>query len=157
MNLDLQFKYRGARAMILLHERHMQEFLATWREFRAAGAALPQTDDPDYASALAVLRHILRAGRGYMTWICDKLQLPDPQIDAVPEDDRIEAEADAYLKHLLLRWRTPLVEVPPERFEDRTYTSRWGMEYCIDAMLEHAVMHPIRHTFQLREILSRRP
>jgi hypothetical protein len=27
--------------------------------------------------------------------------------------------------------------------------------YTIDAMLEHAVMHPIRHTFQLEELVQR--
>jgi hypothetical protein len=28
---------------------------------------------------------------------------------------------------------------------------------CIDAMLEHAVMHPIRHAFQLEELMRRQP
>jgi hypothetical protein len=35
------------------------------------------------------------------------------------------------------------------------FPSRWNVHYCIDAMLEHAVMHPIRHTFQLQELLAK--
>ena len=50
--------------------------------------------------------------------------------------------------------RTPLVEVPEDRFGEG-FEARWGGIYLIDAMMEHAVMHPIRHTFQLRELMSR--
>ena len=66
-----------------------------------------------------------------------------------------EKEADEYLVHLLEKWRTPLAEVPIDKFEHGTYTSRWGTDYCIDAMLEHAVMHPIRHEFQLKTLMGK--
>jgi hypothetical protein len=38
---------------------------------------------------------------------------------------------------------------------NHTYTSRWGQEYTIGAMLEHAVMHPMRHAFHLDELMER--
>ena len=34
------------------------------------------------------------------------------------------------------------------------YPSQWKTRYCIDSMLEHAVMHPVRHAFQLDELLK---
>ena len=46
------------------------------------------------------------------------------------------------------------MNVEPELFEDKVYTSNWGVNYCIDAMLEHAVMHPIRHEFQLKNLIA---
>ena len=141
--------------MVLLHERHMREFLAVWRQFRESGVALPKTEDRDYQSPARLLRHVLGAAYGYMSWMCDKLNLPDPQIRKPPEEAVIEAEADAYLAHLLERWRLPLAEVPEDSF-GRVYESRWGVLYCIDSMLEHAVMHPIRHTFQLSELMQAR-
>ena len=55
---------------------------------------------------------------------------------------------------LLEKWRTPLCNVEPKLFEDKNYKSNWGVEYCIDAMLEHAVMHPIRHEFQLKNLIN---
>ena len=90
-----------------------------------------------------------------MTWMCEKLDLPNPEIKPVPKPEVIEKEADEYLVHLLEKWHTPLAEVPIDKFEHGTYTSRWGTDYCIDAMLEHAVMHPIRHEFQLMTLMGK--
>jgi hypothetical protein len=55
------------------------------------------------------------------------------------------------LEHVLERWRAPLID---DVLETPEYPSRWKPRYCIDSMLEHAVMHPIRHTFQLNELLK---
>ena len=152
---DLQtYTWRGARAMVLLHERHMREFLVTWREFAASGIALPATEDPAYVSPQALLWHVLRAARGYMTWMCEKLGLPDPQIEEVPPVEEIEQRAAAYLEHVLERWRIPLAGLAEARSEEE-FKSRWGSTYHIDGMLEHAVMHPIRHGFQLQELLKK--
>lgn len=148
------YAYRGARALVLLHDAHLRAFLATWKRAKEAGVVLAAAEDPAYASMAALLRHVLGAARGYMTWCCEVLELPDPEIGAPPEEDGIAAEADAYLVHLLERWDGPLCSVPPERFEDRAHASRWGTPYCVDAMLEHAVMHPIRHAFQLERLMT---
>ena len=148
-----EYSYGGARALIALHARHMHSFLETWRKAKTAGVVLPQTSDPSYKSMESLLRHTLKAPRGYMIWICQKLELPDPGIDPLPELEYIEGSADAFLTHLLDRWELPLREIPEERFFDRTYPSNWDTEYCIEAMLEHAVMHPIRHEFQLVKLI----
>lgn len=148
------YRYRGARAMVLLHEHHLREFVETWREFNASGKPLPETFDSSYTSNAHLLEHILEAARDYMVWMCSKLGLPDPQIRPTPPPASIEVEADEFLAHLLEKWRTPLVDLPEEVFAAQTYASSWNVHYCIDSMLEHAVMHPIRHTFQLRELLA---
>jgi uncharacterized damage-inducible protein DinB len=149
------FKYNGARSMVIMHELHLKSFLNTWKEAKMINLPLPKTDNPDYKSLETLLFHVFRAARGYMTWMCEKLNLPDPEIKPIPKPDVIEKEADEYIAHLLEKWRTPLAEVPIDKFEHGTYTSRWGTDYCIDAMLEHAVMHPIRHEFQLKNIMEK--
>lgn len=148
------YKYRGARAMILLQEEHLRRFLETWKTAKASGIPLPVGDDPDYASYDVLLRHVLRASRGYLVWMCQQLKLPDPGVETVPEADIIETAYPDYLVHLLERWRHPLKDVPEEHFHKPEYASRWNVLYCVDAMLEHAVMHPIRHRFQLEELLE---
>jgi uncharacterized damage-inducible protein DinB len=148
-----KFKYNGARAMVILHEKHLRSCVDTWREAKKLHIKLPETEDKDYESLETLLKHILRAARGYMTWMCSKLNLPDPGIDQAPEPDLIESKTDDYLDQLLEKWKHPLAEIPEEKFHTPTYTSNWGVEYCIDAMLEHAVMHPIRHEFQLRNLI----
>jgi hypothetical protein len=150
-------RFNGARSMIILHDQHLRSFVDTWKRALAASIQLPETADPSYASMQSLLRHVLRAARGYMVWMCEMLELPDPSIEPTPDDADIEAAADAYLEHLADRWSVPLVDVAESRFEDREYASRWGTNYCIDAMMEHAVMHPLRHEYQLRVLLQRTP
>jgi hypothetical protein len=91
-----------------------------------------------------------------MMWMCEKLCLPDPGIHVVPELERIDSDANEYLTHLFEKWRVPLVDIDEEKFYAPTFLSNWGVAYCIDAMLEHAVMHPIRHEFQLTHLMSNR-
>ena len=149
-----KYHYNGARSLVLLHEKHLTSCLNTWSEAKISGLILPKTDDENYESLNTLLRHILRAARNYMIWICKKLDLPDPQIEKEPEPDLIEMKAEEYVSHLIEKWRLPLSEIPEEKFHSPTYTSNWGVEYCIDAMLEHAVMHPIRHEYQLKVLLA---
>jgi len=152
----LEHQYKGAQALLQLHERYLRSFLHTWRQANAAGVILPQTDVQNYVSMTTLLYHVLRCARNYMVWICEQLELPHPDIDPTPEPDVITVQAEQYLKHVLDKWRLPLVNVPEDRFYDRAYKSRWDVEYCIDAMLEHAVMHPIRHEFQLANLMNKK-
>jgi hypothetical protein len=155
MPAQITYRSRAVRALVLLHDEHLQRFLATWKRARAASVVLPVTADPDYASLETLLRHVLGAARGYMTWMCEVLGLPDPQIRVAPDPAVLAAEADTYMEHVLDSWRAPLQHVSDDELERPEYLSRWQTRYCIDAMLEHAVMHPIRHTFQLEELMRR--
>ncbi len=148
------YRYRGARAVVLMHEVELRRALTVWRQAKAAGVTLPQTEDPDYASLESLLVHILRAARGYMVWMCRQLELPDPEIRPVPDASVVEGEASGYLEHVLERWRLPLAEVPEARFEPEVYPSNWGTPYAVEAMLEHALAHPMRHAFQLSELIE---
>jgi hypothetical protein len=154
MSSNLQYRSRAVRAMVLLHEEHLRRFVHTWRLALASSVSLPPTDDPAYASLGALGRHVLSAAGGYMIWMCEVLALPDPGIRSAPDAAAIVHDADDYMEHVLERWRAPLREVSNERLETPEYPSRWQTRYCIDSMLEHAVMHPIRHAFQLDELLK---
>ncbi len=148
------YRYRGARALVLLHERAFRAYLATWRRALAAGVALPVTNDPNYVSLQALFVHGLRAARNYMIFLCEKLGLPDPGIDAAPEPGSVEKEAERYVEHLLARWRLPLADVEEARFTV-THKTRWGEDMSLEAFLEHAVVHPQRHGFQLEELMEK--
>ena len=149
-----EYKYNGARSLVLLHEKHLVSCLHTWHIAKKISLILPKTEDEDYESLDTLLRHILRAARNYMIWICKKMNLSDPEIEKEPEPEFIEMKADEYVSHLIEKWSLPLSEIPEDKFHSPTYTSNWGVEYCIDAMLEHAVMHPIRHEFQLKNLFE---
>jgi len=146
------FKYRGAGVLVNLHEREMRRFLESWRSAKASGASLPTVDDPDYACYEALLRHVLRWSRGYLRWVCGQLGLPDPGIRPIPDTVTIEAEAASCLEEILEAWRNPLKDIDKSMFRPE-YVSPWGVRYCVEAMLEHAVMHPVRHRYQLEELI----
>ena len=152
---EIIYKYAGAKALVKLHEIHLNSFYETWKEAKRLDIKLPVSDDPYYVSLNRLLYHVLRSARGYMIWMCDKLGLEDPQIKETPAAEMIEEKAVEQMTHLFERWKLPLPNVEPELFEDKVYKSNWGVEYCIDAMLEHAVMHPIRHEFQLKNLMNK--
>jgi hypothetical protein len=83
--------------MIILQEQHLKSFLETWRKAKEKNIRLPETDDKDYESLETLLVHVLRASRGYINWICEKLNLPNPQIEPTPKSDVIEQKANGYL------------------------------------------------------------
>ncbi len=150
------YRYRGARALVLLHEQAIRELLSTWHRAKAVGLRLPETTDPDYASLETLLRHVLRSARGYLTWLCEKLGLPDPGVEPAPDPPDVEREAARWVEHLLARWRLPLVGIEESRFNEVS-TTRWGVDMCLESMLEHAVLHPLRHRFQLEELMEKLP
>jgi uncharacterized damage-inducible protein DinB len=147
------YRYRGARALVLLHEQALRGLLPVWQRAKTAHVQLPSTTDPHYASLETLLQHTLRSAGGYMTWLCEKLGLPDPGIQPPPEPSDVQREAARYVEHLLERWRLPLAEVEEARFA-AIHKSRWGEDMSLEGMLEHAAMHPVRHRFQLEELME---
>jgi uncharacterized damage-inducible protein DinB len=148
------YRHRGVRALVLLHEKELRALLPIWRKAKAAKVQLPSTTNPAYASLETVLRHALQAARSFMTWMCEKLELPDPGIDEAPEASRTEAEAERYVERLLERWRLPLAGLD-EKGASASFKTQRGEDRTIMGMLEHAVAHPMRHRFQLEELMER--
>ena len=149
-----EFRYRGARALMILQEKELRLFVDTWKKAKEVGVTLPPTKNPDYESFDQILHHVVFRARDIMLWICKSLELPEPPFDPVPGAAELEHRVDGYLDRLLLQMRTPLTGVPGRDFYFKTYTSAWRTDYCLDAMLEHLVIHPMRHRFQLEELMQ---
>jgi hypothetical protein len=133
----------------------MKSFLKTWKKAKEDKIKLPETDDLSYQSLETLLYHILKASRGYMVWICEKLYLAHPDIDPPPSKSDIQNKAGEYLNHLFEKWRLPLVNVSENSFRGTSYKTNWGDDFCIESMLEHAVLHPLRHEFQLKNMIKK--
>lgn len=148
------YEYRGARSLVLLHEKTLRGFIAAWKEAKTLEIKLPETKDPAYRSLAALLSHILKCASRYLKWCCRSLNLPDPETPDVPSFEDIEERLDPFLRDLLGRWRSAFKEIPEEKFYKPEHLSWWNVQYCVDAMLEHAVVHPMRHELQLRELIA---
>lgn len=151
-NSDLNhFPSRAVRALVLLHERHLIAAIATWREASERGLVLPPTQEAAYANLDTLLAHILEAASEDFLWICDKLEIARPPLPPLPSTN---AGLDPFLSALFNAWRTVLASLDDDRLYGKEYSSPWGATFSVHAMLEHLVMHAIRHEFQLREWLS---
>ncbi len=141
----------GLRAIVLLHEKEMRRFMQAWRRAHDARFVPPESTDQDTARLENLLFHVLRAGGYYLEEVCRMLDLPDPGLPEPPTLERILDVGPTYFEELLTGWHTPLRDVTQRQADLVTGEVSWGVTYCVDALLEHAVMHPMRHTLQLDE------
>jgi hypothetical protein len=153
----MAFKSRGVRALVMLQMAEMDRLFVVWKKAKRAGVKLPATRDPAYQSLELLMRHALRACRGYLTWLCEVLGRPDPGVPDPPEPQDVAAKGGAYLKVLDRAWRAKMAWMPNNVLDsNKVHTSRWGAPMTVEAMLEHAVAHPMRHRLQLEELIEKR-
>lgn len=153
----MAFKSRGVRALVQLQMKEMDQLFVVWKKAKRAGVKLPKTSDPAYQSIDLLMRHPLRSCRGYLTWLCEVLGRPDPKVPDAPEAEKVSARGAAYLKVLAKAWEKNMSWMPGEVLDSPdVHTSRWGAPMTVEAMFEHAVTHPMRHRFQLEELLAKK-
>jgi len=148
------FKSNAVRSCVELHEVELRRFLDTWTAFRASGTGLPPTDDPSYRSVDHVAGHVLGSARGYLTWIGECVGRPVTDLDPETDPVRIAARGGAFLEEVVAGWRRHLAGLEDHELAPATYKSRWGEDYNVEQMLEHAVVHPMRHRIQLERLMA---
>jgi uncharacterized damage-inducible protein DinB len=147
------FKSNAVRSCVELHEVEMNRFFDTWQAFCASGIQLPETRDPNYASPTHLGGHVLRAARNYLTWIGECVKRPVGDVDLDNEQVSVAAKGRAFLDEVLAAWRRHLALLEDHELSPATFKSRWGEDYDIEQMLEHAIVHPMRHRIQLERLM----
>ncbi len=147
------FKSNGVRSLVELHEIELNRFYETWQRFRDAAIPVPESRDPNYASVEHLLGHVLRASRNYLTWMGDCVQRPVTDVDLDNDVVSVAGKGQAFLEHVLAGWRRHLVALEDEELTSPRRLSRWGEDYSVEQMLEHAVVHPMRHRIQLERLM----
>jgi uncharacterized damage-inducible protein DinB len=113
-----------------------------------------QTQEEDCRSIQTVVHHVVRAGYGYAHYMRVAFSEPSSR-HQIPLDTRTEsvehlAAMLAYTAATLDgRW-----EMPYEQMEAMQIKSRWGPVYDLEQMLEHAIVHVLRHRRQIERFLS---
>ena len=64
-----------------------------------------------------------------------------------------ELYTQKFIDKLMILWKDSLTKLTSCDLE-KVFISNWNVKYSIEAMLEHAVMHCIRHEYQLRNLLK---
>ena len=113
------------------------------------------TSDDDCRSAQTIITHVVRAGYGYADYIRGPLGIPstspEKRLISRPE---AEAELDAMLEYTVQtlegRW-----EMADEEMMGLVIDSRWGVRYDLEQLLEHAIVHILRHRRQIERLRLR--
>ncbi|MFI5263081.1 MAG: DinB family protein [Candidatus Kapaibacterium sp.] len=113
----------------------------------------PTSPDPDCLSVQTIMSHVISSGYGYATYIRNSLGVKAnrPDIPLLSQADSI-AELEKMFAYTLEtfegRW---------EMNEDQMLTilvhTRWS-EYDIESMLEHAIVHILRHRRQIEKLMT---
>ncbi len=150
----MEFQSRAVRNLVELHERELRAFLATWKRFVASGAPMPDAHgDEDYASRERLAGHVLLAACGYLTrtgeWVGRQVTDVDPSQDPTA----VAGRAAAIAEDVLGAYRRHLAALTSEELESK-HATRMGLLISVELLLEHAVVHPMRHRVQLERILE---
>ena len=150
-----EFRSRAVRSLVELHEPELRSFVATWRRFVASGKPMPEAHgDADYESLERLVAHVQGSARSYLLWVWEVLERPIEGLPLIRDASVIVPRLDAFMEETLDGWRRHLTPLENEQLAPKTYLSRWGEPHTIEQMLEHAVVHPMRHRIQLERILA---
>ena len=150
-----EFRSRAVRSLVELHEPELRAFVVTWKRFVAAARPMPEArGDAAYESPERLVSHVQGAARSYLLWIWEVLERPITGLPLTRDASLIVPRLDAFMEETLDGWRRHLAPLADDQLSPRQYLSRWGEPHTIEQMLEHAVVHPMRHRIQLERILA---
>ena len=115
----------------------------------------PDTDDEDCRSIQTVTHHVIRAGFGYADYLRDTFGMassrPDLEMTTHADvEDRLREMFAYTLETLQGKELMPYDEISGTRMQ-----VRWGPIYDIEQLLEHAIVHVLRHRRQVDRFLPR--
>jgi uncharacterized damage-inducible protein DinB len=114
------------------------------------------TEDPDCRSVETITNHVVRAGYGYANYI--RKQFNEPFAERretydVANATKASTELDYMLAYTLEtlnnKWDLTFEEV----LQNIMKTS-WGENYDFEQLLEHAIVHILRHRRQIERLLK---
>ena len=114
-----------------------------------------QTGDDDCRSVQTIMSHVVRAGYAYADYIREQFSIESnrPQNKLLSRQESLE-QLDAALRYtaqtLEGRW-----EMSDEEISDTVINSRWGVVYNVEGLLEHAIVHLLRHRRQIEKFIWR--
>ena len=94
------------------------------------------------------------AARNYLTRIGEWVGRPVSDVDGSQDPQDVAPRAAEFADDVLAAYRRHLAEIANEELEQQVHRTRWGELMSVENLLEHAVVHPMRHRIQLERILE---
>ena len=155
---DKQYREGPVGALLDEYERAaeaLKALLTAIRQEDFVRIADPHTADLDCRSIQTVMNHVVRAGYGYANYI--RKQFGDPWTERKEQYDLDTPgaacrELDSMLAYTLEtlenKWGLTFEEIMDNRMK-----VSWGQEYDFEQLLEHAIVHILRHRRQVERFL----
>ena len=116
----------------------------------------PNTPDPDCRSVATIMHHVIRSGYGYANRVRERYSMQTPAQPAL--DPPASAPiAIAALNAMLVDSAALLAELKDVSETDvvaKTMTTPWGQTYDLEQLMEHAIVHVLRHRRQCERFLQ---
>ena len=113
-----------------------------------------QTKDEDCRSIQTIMTHVVRAGYGYANYIRDSFSIASTSSATGP---LLREQAVTELGEMLGYTAETLEgkwEITDEEIDGVRIHSRWGVDYTLEQLLEHAIVHILRHRRQIERLLG---
>ncbi len=136
------------------YERASVELKTLVENVGAANYSRVVEGESEHCRSIAVImNHVVRAGYGYSKYIRDALAM-----DCLPvEDKRIPQTEIGGAIDKMLAYTAEIFEserkITDEEMETIFFKTRWCESYNIDQLLEHAIVHILRHRRQIEKFL----
>ena len=112
------------------------------------------TKDDDCRSVQTIISHVINSGFGYANYIRDWFGIPksSPERRLISQND-FPMELDKMLTYtsetLQDKW-----ELTDDEIMKVKMIVRWGPQYDLEQLLEHAVVHILRHRRQIEKFIA---
>jgi uncharacterized damage-inducible protein DinB len=113
-----------------------------------------ETSDQDCRSVQTIMSHAVRAGYGYANYLREAFSISREEVSSemfagVETPDRIDAMLRYTIETLEGRW-----ELSDDEISSITFKTRWGNTYHMEQILEHAIVHILRHRRQIEKFAA---
>ncbi|WP_187696415.1 DinB family protein [Xanthovirga aplysinae] len=114
----------------------------------------PHTQDKDCKSIQTVICHVVQSGYTYANYIksvystewLEYDHLINSPMEGIQELDKM---LEYTIQSLEDKWDKPMEEIQSWEFK-----TRWGVTYDIEQLMEHAIVHILRHRRQIENFLK---
>lgn len=115
----------------------------------------PDTADEDCRSVQTVVSHVVAAGYGYADYLRRAFSIPSARparrlLSAREFSEQLDAMLSYTAQTLEGRW-----EMGDDELKGIVIDSGWGVRYDAEQLLEHAVVHVLRHRRQIERFIGR--
>jgi hypothetical protein len=152
--------YRPGATGALLDEyervlRELQHIISTISDRELLTVVDPSTSDPNCRSIQTILAHVVSSGYSYAIYIRtlrgETVERPAPQLRSTVTE--YQNDLDSVFAFTLETF-SAIREGELEQFDvEHKIATRWGQVYDIEQMMEHAIVHVMRHRRQIEKFV----